>query len=326
MTLSKTAVDKEFTKPQLVDEYIKVAEEQEKLLGELAQVNQEKDNLKANLDQLETQITSLQTQLQEASQTANVPVQETTAKLDTVVIPYRATPAAGDEIVYALRSWQRNYPDLEKVVIIGDLPTGLTESDRLVFIPHTPSSDNPQIDVAHKMMAAIASEQVPDEFIWSNDDIYLTNTVAKRDLTLLTANGKLKPANSGRLYDKNRIRTIKALKNAQLDTFDYATHTPKVFDKEGLAAVIEHFKCDSEGHLISSIYFNAKYKGFHPFIVDNEKTGQGAFVASVWNKGVPLKRLKAIATKRLFLNNNDAGWPVTKKFLEDIFQTPSIFE
>lgn len=245
--------------------------------------------------------------------------------LDTVVIPFKKSMAKGDELRYALRAWEENFGNC-KVVIIGDAPD-FPLSELVSVLAVTESSNNPQIDVALKMAAAIASDLVPEEFIWSNDDIYPTTSVIESDVRLITALGVLKAVKNGRIYDNNRINTIKGLKEHQLPIFDYATHTPVVFNKAMLAQVLEEFNCFEQGHLVSSLYFNYWFPDVYPIMVHNGGSAAfGNYVVSVFRQGVDPKVIATEAKRRKFLNNNDAGWPATQVYLKKAFPKACEFE
>ena len=241
-----------------------------------------------------------------------------------IVIPFRANKAKGKELLYAIRAWEKHLPDVRIILIGNTLPelTGLVG-----HIPHKPVSDNPQIDVANKMAAAIASDLVPEVFIWSNDDIYCVSDIHPADLAVLKAvpgGLVMKGAGSG-IYGENGARTLKALKDEGIaKPFDYAAHTPVVFEKTKLAETLVKFKCTKEGHLVSSLYFNTHYPNVRPVILDN--TGQGSVVASVFRENPNPKVMPTIFATQKWVNNNDKGWAAVEPFLAKLFPTKSAFE
>ncbi|WP_421977840.1 hypothetical protein [Roseivirga seohaensis] len=244
--------------------------------------------------------------------------------LGTVVIPFKQGPAAGNELQYAIRAWEAHYPALEQIIIIGDTP--LFANDKLIVIEHKSESSNPQIDVAHKMAIAIASELVPDEFIWSNDDIYPVQNITEVDVRKVTYNGQLNSKHNGTLYSANRQATIKVLKEAGLDTLDYDTHTPFVFNKEGLAQMLDVYNCLNQGHLISSLFFNTLPYASSPVLVTDDKEGKGNYVVSVRRDGVTMAALKAAIENRKFLYHTDAGWPLVASYIKSKHLNKSSFE
>jgi len=249
---------------------------------------------------------------------------ETVQDLKTVVIPFVQKPAVGNELQYAVRAWEKNYPSCQ-IIIVGDYPKWGNKSE-LLHIPVTQESNNPQIDVANKLMAAIASELVPEEFIWSNDDIYPTTPILASDVRLQTAHGELVLDKRNTVYAKNKKRTIARLLDSGFGLNNYATHSPVVFEKEKLAEILETFNCLEEGHLISSLYFNVLYPNHIPVFVDNsgrEKYGNYT-AASV--RSTSLAMIEKSASRIKFLNNTDAGWLSVLPFLKKVFKSKSIFE
>nr|WP_294897813.1 hypothetical protein [uncultured Pedobacter sp.] len=240
-----------------------------------------------------------------------------------IVIPFLASKSIGDELKYALRSWALNCPDAI-IVLVGDKPDFCSEE--VLHIPHTPESDNPQIDVAHKLLAVIASDLVPEKFYLSNDDIYALSKILPHDLDLITANGMLKeePEATARLYQKNRNRTIAKLKEASLPLFNYATHTPIAYEKTFLGEVIADTGATEDGMLLSSLYFNAKYPDVRPLMVDCGANGPVS--VSVFRANPDPAILKKAVATRKFLNHNDAGYPAVLHYLEKLFSEKSKFE
>lgn len=240
-----------------------------------------------------------------------------------VVIPFKASMARSNELQYAVRAWAKHLPGC-KVVVIGDKLPWFGKG--LGHIPMKPQSKNPQIDVAHKMMAAIASDLVPDFFIWSNDDIYPVCNISISDIDVLKSMGRLgRRGSDGSIYRKNAARTLDALKKSGIrNPWDYATHTPVTFYKEPLADVISKFKCDKEGHLVSTLYFNTVWQGHNPIRV-NIGAG-GSIIASIWRKNADRKLVKKAFEDRQFINNSDAGWSATEPFLKKLFPKKCRFE
>jgi hypothetical protein len=240
-----------------------------------------------------------------------------------VVIPYKKTAAKGLELLYALRAWAKNLPNC-KIVIIGDQEDYF--SDEIIVIPAALESENPQIDVALKMLQAIASDDVPSTFIWSNDDIYPVTPIHVADLLLLTCSGKLgetKPTING-MYQENYKRTLNFLKENGLPFNDYSTHTPYVFDKFDLANVISEAQADEEGFLISSLYFNK----VHPDIVPVKITGgpKGAYVVYVYRDNPDMNVVTEAFKTRKFVNHNNKGYAPVLPLLKKHFPDKSRFE
>lgn len=241
----------------------------------------------------------------------------------TVVIPFKASAAKGAELLYAVRAWAKHFPGI-RIVVIGDsLPWFGTE---IIHIPHQGNSNNPQIDVAHKMMAAIAADLIPEDFIWSNDDIYTLCPVDLADIMTIKAHGRLKKrGEENGVYRDNSLRTLAALKREGIDDpYDYATHTPVLMIKEYLAEIIAKFNCDKEGHLVYTLYANYWYREHRPIITHNDS--RGSIVASVYRANPDPKILREVFASRKWVNNNDAGWKAVEPYLKGLFGGKSRFE
>lgn len=259
-----------------------------------------------------------------------------------IVIPFKESASAANELLYTLRAWDKFLPGCV-VLLVGDFPEW-ANPNKVGHIVHTATSKNPQVDVAQKLLevckcplqdgrdnAEHVTGGVPDYFIISNDDIYPVAPLTITDLDLHTAMGRLgQRGSAGSLYRKNAANTLESLKAAGIKApFDYATHTPVGVWKKELAEVIERFKADKVGHLVTTLYFNTVWPDHRPILVDNGASagnpGTQSYVASVYRK-VPPASVKKAFQERKFINNNDAGWSSVEPFLKKLFPDKSRFE
>lgn len=242
-----------------------------------------------------------------------------------VVIPYLASKAAGNELVMAVRAWEKNFPDLKLIVIIGDLPAQL--KGKVAHIPHKPESVNPQVDVAQKMAAAIASELIPDTFIWSNDDIFPLAPLSFEDIAAkkcMSVSLKQRGKANG-VYRENTERTVKSLAKIGItDPKDYATHTPVVLEKSKLAHTLAQFKCTANGHLVVTLYYNTHFPDARPISMDN--AAGGTVVASAWKPNPNREILERVMGYKQYINCNNNGWPHVERHLLRLFPKKSKFE
>lgn len=229
----------------------------------------------------------------------------------SVVIPYKKTDK--NELDYAIKLWHKFYDAGCEVFVIGDKPD--FEGD-FKHISQEIKSDNPQIDVAHKMLTAIANKDITDDFIWSNDDFFLTSLINLSDICMLVSNGTL-TFSDGSLYNSNKERTIEALKEHGLSFHKYSNHTPFYFNKKKLKDVIDKFKCTDKGYLISSLYFNVWHPNAKPYICKGDRSGW--YSANVWRDGVDSALLRKVF-ERKFVCVNEIGYnqciPLLKELLE----------
>jgi|GEM_PF-869932 len=238
-----------------------------------------------------------------------------------VVIPYKKDSAAGQELLYALRAWEENLPGCQ-IVIVGDREDWF--SDSIIVIDAPVQSDNPQIDVAYKMLLAIADHQVPERFIWSNDDIYPVTPLHPADLELLTSEGMLQAGKLSSVYGQNKSNTIEFLTSVNAPTHDYSTHTPFTFDKEDLARVIAISGATETGMLISSLYFNLVHPDVVPLRIDGG--ANGGYFCKIHRNDPPYNIMKAAFYNRKFVNVNNAGYQAALPILQEKFPDKSRFE
>lgn len=254
-------------------------------------------------------------------------------EVDTFVIPYLKSAAAGDELKYALRSIAYSFPQ-DKVIIIGDKEDWFNEN--IIHIPHTPESDNPQIDVVHKLLLGITSGSIDGDFILTYDDVFLLGQTSIEDISILKAFGVLdhSTGKQGGVYNKNALNTLKALKEEanhdearkgrNFPIHKYDTHTPVILNAEVLTIIIDRFNADTVGHLIKSLYFN-EIDWFHRPV---QVTGglHDPILVSVYRKDPSVEILEDAIAKRKFMNVNDAGWQAVKPYLKKLYPEKSIFE
>jgi len=263
---------------------------------------------------------------------------ETQPDKTTLVIPYLKSEAAGDELKYALRNWDAKFKGDLRVVVIGDREDWF--SDEIVHIPHevhlidedcgcdNPKKvRNPQADVAHKLLTAIASGDVTGDFILTNDDIFILGETTLADLAYLRVAGKLETGagKSGGIYHQNATRTAQLLREKGRPTFRYGTHTPVVLNAGLLAEVIKEYNATERGTLLTSLYFNHHYPDARGMVT---VTGgkECTILASIYRENPDKEVLHQALERRKFINVNSAGWKAIKPILEADYPEKSRFE
>ena len=240
----------------------------------------------------------------------------------TIVIPYVKSKAQGKELMYALRSLERNFTPGANIVVIGDREDWF--SDKVTVIEHICMSENPQVDVVEKLKLAIASEHVTDRFIWTNDDIYLLAPAILAHIQLPKIKGLLNPDKFNGLYSENMNRTIALLRENGYRLNDYGTHTPVVYDKCNLVGMFEdHPELLTGGYLLSSVYFN--WLGEVRPILLNWKQDQWAM--SIVTQAPDPDLFDRLVADKFFLNNAESGYsPWLMSKLDELFPDKSSFE
>lgn len=241
----------------------------------------------------------------------------------TVVIPYCKEFAQGKELLFALRSWQKNVRFGINVVVIGDREDWFSEE--ITFIEHRRTSDNAQVDVLAKLKIAVESPEVTGRFILTNDDIYVMNPIDLAHVTLPKVTGILEPDKFKGLYGDNLKRTKALLEKNHLPCMNYGTHTPMLLDKGYLTAMFERFpELEEGGYLLSSVYFNALPYPTQPVYLD-WPTDQ--VLLPVVSPSPDEKKVLDLLSRKVFMNNAVSGYsPWLEDFLGKVFPEPSDFE
>lgn len=255
-----------------------------------------------------------------------------------VVIPYLKSEAAGDELKYALRAWEKNFHHPFHVVVVGDKEDWFSE--HITHVPHSTHSiledcgcddpkkiRNPQADVAHKLLTVIASKEVNGDFILTNDDIFILGEQGLSHISQPRYFGSLEDFNgkNGGTYRENALRTAKLLKANGKPTLRFGTHTPVLLNSELLAEVLKEYHCVEQGTLVTSLYFNHHHPDERGLV--QVTGGKNCFtLASVYRTNPDPEILKQALSRRLYINCNSNGWKALRPIFEKSFPEKSIFE
>lgn len=240
----------------------------------------------------------------------------------SVVIPYCKEFAQGKELLYALRSWDKNCCFPADFVVIGDKEDWF--SDEIHFIECPRVSDNPSVDTYHKLKVALESDLVTDDFIWTNDDIYVLQPIDLSHIQLPKVLGPLDTSKYNGFYRENMQRTIDCLKQLGAACQNYGTHTPVMFNKASWLGLIA--KLDeqiTQGMLYTSIYFNLQQPQVTVVLLDWRKD---PFLLPVVSQNPSIEVVKSLLPK-MFLNNARSGYsPWLESFLDKEFPAKCLFE
>lgn len=240
----------------------------------------------------------------------------------SVVFPYCKEFAQGKELLYALRSWYKNCCFQANFVVIGDKEDWFSEE--ICFIECPRVSDNPSVDTYHKLKVALESDKVTDNFVWTNDDIYVLQPIDLSHIQLPKVIGLLDISKYRGFYRENMQRTIDCLKQLGAACQNYGTHTPVMFNKASWLGLIA--KLDeqiTQGMLYTSIYFNLRQPRVTAVILDWKKD---PFLLPVVSQNPNAEVVKSLLPK-MFLNNARSGYSSwLENFLEGHFPDKTEFE
>jgi len=243
----------------------------------------------------------------------------------TIVIPYLKTKAQGEELKFALRSIEVYFRYMNyNVVVIGDREEWFDE-DMIIHIDAPVISNNPQEDVINKIKEILLSEDVSDNIIWTNDDIYFVSPVEPCDIQTLKIDGNLKDDGRTGIYSDNRRKTIDLLKSKKLPVRNFATHTPVMYEKNKLIELFEAIpELNEGGYLFSSVYFNFHYPHHKPAQTDWKEDNWSLRLISA---NPPLNVFNKLVATKKFLNNAEQGYStVLTDYLKKTFTESSKYE
>lgn len=233
----------------------------------------------------------------------------------SIVIPYCKEFAQGKELLFALRSWAENCCFPANIVVIGDKEDWF--SDEIHFIECPRMSDNPSVDTFNKLKVALESDIVTDDFVWTNDDIYVLQPIDLSHIRLPKVLGPLEPQKYKGFYRENMLRTIDLLKSLGAGLQNFGTHTPVYFNKASWLGLIAQVGDNiMQGMLFTSIYFNLRQPQVAAVTLDWKKD---PFLLPVVSQNPSTEVVKSLLPK-MFLNNARSGYsPWLENFLEGYF-------
>ena len=234
----------------------------------------------------------------------------------SVVIPYCRELAQGNELLFAIRSWYKNARFPFHIFVIGDAEDWM-DGENVTWIDCPRVSDIPSVDTLHKLHEILTYTAVTERFVWTNDDIYLMNPVSVPHIVLPKVLGTLNPAAYNGHYRAAMERTIEMLTEAGLPLLNYGTHTPVMFKKSNLKALLPGDDVNAKtGVLFTSLYFNSVNTA-HPARLDWRTD---PFLLPVVSKAPDEKLVNELLRNKVFMNNARSGYsPWLESFLSRRF-------
>lgn len=226
-----------------------------------------------------------------------------------------------DELRYALRSFQKNIPDLGRIIIVGEKPAWL---NGVIHIPaNDPFRHHKDANIIRKILLAIHQvEDLSDEFYWSCDDhLILRPATAKELRPYFISELKNEPSEfwQGGVWKQGLFRTMEYLQVNGHTTYHYDSHIPMPVKKSKFREIMEQmvFK-EHERYTINTLYFNQALRS-HRHI--------GILKARFEMPYIHLVDVEALTYNRLYLAYNNQGLtPALKQFIQKQFPEKSQYE
>jgi hypothetical protein len=290
-----------------------------------------KKQLQQRIEQLETELTILMDAQSHFQVTGGKEIEAQTGRIERsldIVYPHVEKFAQWEELKFSLRSVEKNLRGIDfNVFIVGDLPDWA--SDRVIHIPCEYTGKTPRIDILYKHTAVRECEEVDEEYIWMNDDIYLVNPVQYADLCLPVASGNL-ASDIRRMprqttWGRDNEASLEMLRKEKLPAFNYGVHIPHRYEKQKVALLVEKYAMMDQPIVLEQIYYNYWFRDFKPYLANLDMGNNIAF--SINRQNPSAAALRAHLQVKKFMNNSEAGMGnLVKETLKQLFPEPSIFE
>lgn len=187
------------------------------------------------------------------------------------VYPFWQPPAKYDELRWSIRSIYKHFKGDEfKIIVAGSRPilkrqTESWYSGELIEIPRTVhGSGRVSIeDAAGKFLAALKHPETPERIVWMMDDVFFLRDTTWEELELPRAGYRFKPetvdnAPENNWWRKAKKETAKALIEAGLPTWDFATHLPHAVYRDEVIKAFDRFQIVERCLLWEMIYENIR--------------------------------------------------------------------
>lgn len=155
-----------------------------------------------------------------------------------VVYPVKLTRNGNRELQLSLRSLS-NIPHRNVYVVAPERIEWL--SDDAIFI-ECPDDHSPYENVNRKLLAACSVDDLSDNFVYMNDDIFIMQKMTEIPYWALSSTlqdrlDEYKVAGMG-IYAQDLLKTKRFLESDGYPTIDFESHSPIVFDKYILKGVL----------------------------------------------------------------------------------------
>lgn len=158
-----------------------------------------------------------------------------------------------EELRYSLRTVEAHCTDVEKITIVGERVSFLSED--VEFHKITEAEGNKEYRIAMKIYNACKAGYITGDFAFMNDDFFFTGLY---DWTKNYAKPELK-SNGFNHYQKAINDTKEYLLSLGCSTYHFDVHTPIIYNAEKFIDLLPHIRksqLTSNGMTVKSLYGN----------------------------------------------------------------------
>jgi len=169
-----------------------------------------------------------------------------------IVMPYKAAGTA-QELRYALRSVEKNFPEVGDLWLVGDASIHL-KGFRHIPNPLNQKSSYPMGNSVNAIRLACAHPEVPDNFLLFNDDFFLMQPYTPRTEYRCTLEEHIALfPNKNSAWTQTLANTYNYLKDRGVEEpLSFALHTPLPVNKHVMAYELE--RASGRGVSARSVY------------------------------------------------------------------------
>jgi hypothetical protein len=237
--------------------------------------------------------------------------------MDVIYVLGKGSRWQDNELRYSLRSLQLYLQHYDQVFIVGEFPDWL---QNVVHIPHPNARSYvfKEANICDKILKACTDPRVSEDFIFLNDDFFLTADISCIGLPYwhkgpLAVSYEKKKGDS---YGISLKQTIEYLERNHYPVNNFDCHAPIVYNKKKFIDAVapidwkKHFSC-----VIKSTYCNSQFIG-------------GTFLKDVKiSKPLKRKEISDLIVGRSFFSCGDRGLQGDlKDYLNELYPYKSKFE
>lgn len=199
------------------------------------------------------------------------------------VIAYPYKEVGTDELKYSIRSAVKNL-GIKKVIIIGDKPEWLQESEQAVYVPFKPKRDSswtPVLVAWQYLEAAVKAKVLPEKFLWFNDDFFVLEKLDEwTDFQRDDEDYDEKVRRVSRMYHMFSERAFMVM-HIEENKRHFNLHIPMSVEAEKLREAIKFWRdCPIKNFGFRTYYGNKYYPQNLPFMSDCKKNPNRLFLST----------------------------------------------
>lgn len=227
---------------------------------------------------------------------------------------YVQAPDNGEELRLSIASVRKNFVGEPSFIVIGEKPPWY-DGKHIPLKQFTGIRDNPARmpfrDTQHKIMHAVSSDLINEEFVWIMDDCYMLKPTTLDEMKVPRYDPWYKINVKATWHQIIRI-TFAALGKQGKSQLQYGTHLPHVFTKTNLRSLFDMYGFPGQLCLFEILYGNTFHnpKAAVPYGANWQGVEYPMFLKRLLS---PMTRQQLENVDANFLNYQAKVWNTTTK-------------